>query len=168
MSAEKAAKLALLTAAGMILFLVEALFPPVLWFAPYVRLGISNAAVLFVLVVYGEKECLIVTLAKVTLGSLVTGAWYAFPFNVAGGVGGALAMIVVYRLFYPRVSLLGVSACGAVVSNLFRTFVGALVMETGGLLLQLPFAAGVGIAAGLLVGILTVLSIKRLPERLLK
>ena len=168
MKTERITKLAVLTAAALILFMVESLFPPVIWFAPYVRVGISNVIVLFVLVVYGEKECLAAVVVKCVLGSLVTGTWYAFPFNIAGGLGGALAMMTVYGLFFPRVGLIAVSCCGAVVSNILRTVVGAAVMETGGLLLQMPVAAGVGVLAGALVGALAVLLIKRLPARMLR
>ena len=160
-------RLGLLTACGLILFIIENLFPPVLWFAPYVRLGLSNIAVLFVLLTMGEWECMTVAVVKCVLGCAVTGTWYAFAFNIAGGVGGAMTMILLYRYICPKVGVVAISSAAAVVSNILRTVVGALVMQTKGLLLQLPVAASLGVLAGMLVGFTCVLLVKKLPPKLL-
>ena len=53
-------------------------------------------------------------------------------------------------------------------SNIARTSLAALVMETPSLYVQLPFVCAFSVLAGILVGILTVLSVKHLPERLTK
>ena len=167
MTTKKITRLALLIACGLILFMVESLFPPVLWFAPYVKLGLSHIAVLFVLLTMGEWECMTVAVLKCVLGCAVTGTWYAFAFNIAGGVGGAATMIVLYRFVCPKIGVVSISAVAAVVSNALRTVVGALVMQTGGLLLQMPAVAVLGVLSGMLVGATCVLLVKKLPEKLL-
>ena len=167
MNTKKITRLGLLIACGLILFIIENLFPPVLWFAPYVRLGLSNIAVLFVLLTMGEWECMTVAVVKCVLGCAVTGTWYAFAFNIAGGVGGAMTMILLYRFVCPKVGVVTLSSAAAVVSNILRTVVGAVVMQTGGLLLQLPVAAAMGVLAGMLVGFACVLLVKKLPPKLL-
>ena len=89
-----------------------------------------------------------------------------YTVDYSGGGDAYLAMAGLYAAFSPTVGLISVSIAGAVVSNIARTAVAVLWLEAPSLFVQLPFVCGFGIAAGALVGILTTLCIKYLPERL--
>ena len=69
--AKKIAALALLTALGLIAFMLESLFPPL--FFPGAKMGLSNVFSLFALVVFGLPEALLVVTARTVLGSLFAG-----------------------------------------------------------------------------------------------
>lgn len=166
-SAKKLAVLGVLLAAASIVFLIESLVPPLLPFAPYVKMGLANCFVLLVIVYFGAGSAFVFVLAKNLLTALFAG-WFAFPFNLAGSLCAYLAMAGTYALFFPKVSLVSVSVLGAVLSNIARTSVAVLVLESPSLYIQLPFVCAFSIAAGIIVGILAILCIKHLPERLTK
>lgn len=167
MNAKKIARLSVLTALSLILFLVESLFPPLFPVAPYVRIGISNIAIIFILICFGEMEALIVVIAKNLLSVIISGMWIAFAINLAGSMCSLLVMILLIKFIFPRVGTIGISIAGAIVSNVARSCAAAVLTETAELLFQIPFVLIISIGAGLLIGIVTVLIIKNLPEKFL-
>ena len=166
-TAKRLSMLAVLLAAASIVFLIESLIPPLFPLAPYVKIGLANVFVLFVIIVFGPADAFLFVLAKNLLTALFAG-WYAFPFNIAGSVYAYLAMAGTYCLFFPKISLVSVSVLGAIVSNIARTAVAAAVLEAPSLFVQVPFVAIFSTAAGIIVGVLTTFSVKYLPERLTK
>ncbi len=165
-SAKEIAVLGILLAGASIVFLIESLVPPLLPFAPYVRIGLANVFVLFVIICYGSGKAFVFVLAKNLLTGLISWSGFAIVFNLAGSLCAYLVMAGLYVLVFPKVSLVSISVAGAILSNIARTSVAVLIMEAPSLYVQLPFVAGFSIAAGIIVGILTTLCIKHLPERL--
>ena len=100
------------------------------------------------------------------------------PFG-QGGPGRLYAMPPVsaamstYMPPHPAMTAMGLalkrrsrSSAAAIVGNIARTCVAVLWMEAPSLFVQLPVVCAFSIVAGGIVGILTILSIKHLPERL--
>lgn len=167
-TAKRVAGLGVLLAAASIVFIVESLVPPLLPFAPYVKIGLANCFVLFVIIYFGFAEGVIFLVVKNAISALWSFSSFVFVFNVAGSFAAFLVMALLYRVAFPKVSLVAVSIAGAVCSNIARTCLASLLMETPSLYVQLPFVCAFSVLAGILVGVLTVLSIKHLPERLTK
>ena len=167
-TAKRVAVLGVLLAAASIVFIVESLVPPLLPFAPYVKIGLANCFVLFVIIYFGFAEGVIFLIVKNAISALWSFSSFVFVFNVAGSFAAFLVMALLYRVAFPKVSLVAVSIAGAVCSNIARTCLASLLMETPSLYVQLPFVCAFSVLAGILVGVLTVLSIKHLPERLTK
>lgn len=167
-TAKRVAVLGVLLAAASIVFIVESLVPPLLPFAPYVKIGLANCFVLFVIIYFGFAEGVIFLVVKNAISALWSFSSFVFVFNVAGSFAAFLVMALLCRVAFPKVSLVAVSIAGAVCSNIARTCLASLLMETPSLYVQLPFVCAFSVLAGILVGVLTVLSIKHLPERLTK
>ncbi len=165
-TARRVASLGVLLALASTLFIVESLLPPLLPMAPYVRIGLANSVVLFVIVVFGAADGLLFVLLKNAVTALAVSP-FVLPFNLAGSLAAYLAMTVLYLLF-PKVSLASASVAGAILSNIARTAVAVLLMRAGSLFIQLPVICAFGVAAGVIVGVLTTFLIKYLPERLTK
>ena len=165
LSAKRIATLAILLACALIIFIIESLLPPLLPVAPYVKIGLANSVALFVIAVFGARDGFIFVLAKNLLGALF-GSWFAFAFNIAGGISSYIVMMLLYKFVFPKVSLISISVAGAVISNISRTVVAVLLMQANALFVQLPVVCAFSIAAGVFVGILSVLLIKYLPEKL--
>lgn len=163
-SVKKLAAEGLLLAAASVVFLVESLIPPLLPVAPYVKIGLANVFVLLVIVRFGVRDAFLFVLAKNLLTALVVP--FAFLFNLAGSLCAFAVMAGLYNSFSNKISLVAVSVAGAVVSNIARTGVAALLMEAPSLYVQLPFVCGFGVAAGIIIGVLVILCLKYLPERL--
>src|SRR4030042_5458124 len=104
---------------GLCLFLSTVEYPvpkPV----PFLRIGIANLPLLVGLGLLSPGQLLLVALLKVIGQGLVSGtlATYVFLFSAAGTFASALAMLAVRRIAGPRMSLVGVSVTGALLSNL--------------------------------------------------
>lgn len=54
-SAKRIAALGVLLALASVMFIVESLIPPLLPMAPYVKIGLANSVVLFVIAVFGAR-----------------------------------------------------------------------------------------------------------------
>ncbi len=158
--------LGIMLAAASIVFLIESLIPPLLPVAPYVKIGLANVFVLLVIIYYGAGKAFVFVLAKNLLTGLISWSGFAIVFNLAGSMCAYLIMAGLYAAVFPKVSLVSVSVAGAILSNIARTSVAVLIMEAPSLYVQLPFVGGFSLAAGIIVGILTTLCVKHLPERL--
>ena len=154
----------MLLAASSVVFLIESLIPPLLPIAPYVKIGLANIFVMLIIVWYGAKEAFVFVLAKNLMTALVVP--FAVIFNLAGSISSYLAMVGLYKAFGKKLSLVSISVAGAIMNNIARTAVAAVLMETPSLFVELPFVCGCGVAAGIIIGILVILCIKHLPEGL--
>ena len=85
-SAARLAQLGMLLAAASIVFLIESLVPPLLPAAPYVRLGLANVFLLFVIAVYGAGDAFLFTLGKNLVSMALTGAGFTALFKLAGSM----------------------------------------------------------------------------------
>ena len=165
-STKKVAAMGVLLAAACIVFLIESLVPTLFPMAPYVKIGLANVFVLLVIIYFGAWQAFVFVLAKNLLTALIAWSTFAFLLNLAGSLCAYLVMAGLYAAVFPRVSLISVSICGAIVSNIARVSVVVLLMQTPSLYLQLPFVSVFSVAAGVIVGVLAILSVKHLPERL--
>ena len=129
-TAKRVAVLGVLLAAASIVFIVESLVPPLLPFAPYVKIGLANCFVLFVIIYFGFAEGVIFLVVKNAISALWSFSSFVFVFNVAGSFAAFLVMALLYRVAFPKVSLVAVSIAGAVCSNIARTCLASLLMET--------------------------------------
>jgi heptaprenyl diphosphate synthase len=138
---------------GLCLFLstIEYLVPkPV----PFLRIGIANLPLLIGLGILSPGQLLLVALLKVIGQGLVSGtlATYVFLFSAAGTFASALAMLAVRRLAGPRMSLVGVSVTGALISNLAQIglAIGLDLIGQGAWVIAPPFIAAGTVSSALL------------------
>lgn len=142
--------LAMMVALAVALNLLEGSLPNPF---PWVRLGLANAITLLVLVSWGFREALAVSVARVVLASLVSGGLMGPAFLLA--LGGGLAGTVVMGLMLATglFSVVGLSVGGsfahtltqfALLSILVFRDGSAMGMSTPFLLLSLPAGAIVG------------------------
>ncbi len=165
--AGRVAELGVLLALAAVIFIVESLVPPLLPMAPYVKIGLANSIVLLVIILFGARDGFIFVLLKNALTALFVSP-FVLPFNLAGSLAAYLVMTAAYLALFPKISLVSVSIAGAVLSNIARTAVAVLIMEAPSLYIQLPFICAFSVPAGIIIGILTTLLVKHLPERLTK
>ena len=166
-SAKRVAALGVLLAMASVLFIVESLIPPLLPMAPYVKIGLANCVVLFVIIVFGARDAFFFVLLKNLVTALAVTP-FVLPFNLAGSLCSYATMAALYFWTFPKVSLISVSIAGAVLSNIARTAVAILIMQAESLFIQLPFVCAFSVLAGIVIGVLSTFLIKYLPERLTK
>jgi len=148
----------LLSAAGAVVFIFESLVPMPI---PWVKLGLSNIAVLLAVYYFGLAEALAVSLLRLIAGALFLGALFtpAFVFGLCGGLLAVLTMWLLKWLLRSKVSPLGISVAGSAAHN-FGQLAAARYFFIGNISLWnlLPFmiltAVGTGIITGLAAYIL--------------
>jgi heptaprenyl diphosphate synthase len=148
--------MAILTTFAVVIHTVEAALPlpmPV----PGVRLGLANIITLLVIVLYGLRSGLLVSVLRTILGSLLTGGFLGFGFwlSLSGGVAACLVMAPAVALAKRGyLSLLSVSVLGAAAHNLAQLAVASAIIASRALLqgyypLLLLLAVPTGIFTGL-------------------
>ena len=153
----------LLLAMALVLSWLEALVP--LSFAvPGIKLGLPNVAVVFALYRLGWRNAALLSVLRVLLVSLLFGNVLALAYSAAGAV---LSLAVMGALRASgKFGITAVSVSGAVAHNIGQIAVAAAVLETARLVWYLPALLVSGTAAGICIGLLSALLVKRVdPAR---
>jgi len=125
----------LLLASGLHVF--EAAMPS---FGPWFKLGLANIITLIVLVLMGERYAIGLALARIVIGALLLGTLFTPTFMVSliATLLATATMIIVWR-YVPRVSLMGVSLCAALVHMTAQFWVvGEFIIQQSALYYLLP------------------------------
>ncbi len=155
---------AVLAAAALILFTVEAQLPS-LTPIPGIKLGLANVVTVFALYTVGPWYALGILLTRVILGSLLTGQVSAVLYSLSGG-------LLAWCLSWPLSRALGrdrvwvTSVFGALAHNTGQILCAMLITETPALLWYLPALLLSGVLAGALTGLAAQLLLRRLGKLL--
>lgn len=151
--------MALTVALAMILSFVESQIPAFVAI-PGVKMGLANIAVVFALYKLGWKEAVLISLIRVFLVSLLFGTGASLFYSVAGAVLSLVGMIALKatKLF----SSVAVSVAGGVLHNVGQIAMACLLLETDVLRYYLPFLALSGILAGVVIGVVAAILVKRI------
>ncbi len=126
MTTKRMVLLSALVALSVILNWIEnTIFPWTMLPIPGVKLGLANLIFLIILMIDTMGTAMAVSLIRVVVVSLFTGtiASPVLPLSLGGAVLSICLMQAVRSLFGPRLSIIGVSICGAVGHNLGQLLV---------------------------------------------
>ena len=154
-------RLGLLCGVGLALYVLEAAAPRPL---PWMKLGLSNVAVLLALVLYGPLAGLAVAASKVLVGGLLSGA-LAGPASVIGGGATAASLVAMSlpRRWLPgMLSPVGLSLLGAVAHQVSQLVLARVYLAHGGLYALLPLFLVTGLLSGGLTGLVALGALRRL------
>lgn len=145
----------ILCSQGIILSIVEQMLPPLFFFAPGARLGLTNIITLVSLMILPFNDSLLLTFLRVVLTALMTGGTGTFLYAAAG----SFLSLFLMKLFTPLVprfiSLIGVSIIGGVSHNFGQLLVAVLLAQSKYIFLYLPLLTIFGILSGLLIGLIS-------------
>lgn len=161
MKSKKIATYGLLVALAFILSYVETLFPlpvPI----PGIKLGLANLVVLIALYNMGVKEAFTLSIIRILMVGLSFGNPSMMLFSLGGGLFSWLMMVLFKKskLF----SLVGVSIIGGISHNFGQIVVSILIVENINIIYYLPILLITGVIAGMLIGILGAMIVKRLKN----
>ena len=74
-------------------------------------------------------------------------------YSASGGILSFIIIILLKKFLGNHLSILGVSAAGAVFHNIGQLLAAALILENFGVILYLPFLSLAGIVTGIFVGL---------------
>lgn len=161
--ASRIATLAFLTCIGLIVSVVENLFPPPIPLAPGAKLGLGNAASLIALIVLGVSDAYIVAILKCVLGAVVSGNVSGLMYSVPSAVIALSVEVILYKLLFGKMSVPMISLIGAMVFNAVQLLVATLVTRVN-LITLLPWLLLAGLLAGAFTGLLAYTIVLRLPR----
>ena len=159
-SAQRVALSGLLTSLMLVLGLIERQFP-ITAAIPGVKLGLANPVLLYSLYMLGTRQSIVLMLLKALMSWLIYMNMNAMFYSLAGGVLSLLAMALMKRV--AGVSIIGVSALGAVCFNVGQILMAVWMLHTPQLLVTyLPVLMLSGVVTGVLTGMIARLVMKHL------
>ena len=153
------ARFGLLIALALVLSYLESLIP-LSFTVPGIKLGLPNLVVIFALYRLSPKAAALISLLRVLLVSVLFGSVLSLAYSAAGAVLSFLVMWVMKRS--GKFGCTGVSVAGAVAHNAGQILTAAVLLETSRLTWYLPVLCVSGTAAGICIGLLAALLIKRI------
>ena len=158
MKSKNIALYGLLVALALVLSYLESLVP--LSFAvPGVKMGLPNIAVVFALYRLRGRDAAAISFLRVVLVALLFGNAFSLAYSAAGAALSLLVMLALQRS--GKFSATGVSVAGAVAHNAGQILVAVFALETGRLVYYLPVLCVSGVIAGVCIGLLAALLVKR-------
>jgi len=151
--------MAMTVAVAMILSFVESQIPAFVAI-PGVKMGLANIAVVFALYKMGWKEAVGISLIRVFLVSLLFGTGASFFYSMAGAALSLVGMIGLKAT--GRFSAVAVSVTGGVLHNVGQIGMACLLLGTNAILYYLPFLFLSGILAGIVIGVVAAILVKRI------
>ena len=161
MKTKKVATLGLCIALSMVLSFIEHQIPPLVA-VPGVKVGLPNLVMVFMLYKIGWKETAIVSIVRVVLVSMIFGSVVSMAYGLAGATLSLIGMILLKKtkLF----STITVSVVGGVLHNAGQIAIACIIMETGLLVYYLPVLLISGTIAGVVIGFVAGLLVKKLEK----
>ncbi|MGN0506223.1 MAG: Gx transporter family protein [Lachnospiraceae bacterium] len=132
---------------------------------PGVKIGIANIVVMIALYLLGGKEAFAISMVRIILVGFTFGSMYSMLYSLVGGILSLSVMVLMKRS--GKFGIPGVSVVGGILHNLGQIITAVFTMEGNTNLFSLiPVYAVAGTIAGIVVGILATLIIKRLKAYL--
>ena len=154
---------AVLVALAMIFSWIEAQIPyPI----PGAKLGLTNLVVLIALYRLSMGDAIGINIIRILLVGLTFGNMFSLVYSITGGILSGLIMILMKKT--DKFHVITVSLAGGIVHNIGQILVAVYVLETKAMVSYLPVLWITGMSAGIIVGILGSVVLKRLPENILK
>ena len=140
-----------LTAIALSIFIIEARLPGLIP-VPGIKPGLSNIVTLFALLFLSPKEAVCILLARICLGTLLTGSPLMLIYSLSGGLGCfAIEYLLICRQGMRYIW--GISAVGAMVHNTIQILAACLITQTISVVWYLPILLISGILTGLFTGL---------------
>ncbi len=157
-STKKITTLALTVSLALILSFIESRIPAFVAI-PGIKVGLANIAVIFTLYKLGIKEAICVSLLRVFLVSVLFGSPVSLIYSISGAVLSLSVMILLRKL--TPLSEVTVSVSGGIMHNVGQIIAASFMLSTNVVTYYLPFLILSGTIAGVAVGTVSALLIKK-------
>ena len=158
MKVQKMALLGVLTAAAIVIAILESFIPSV--GIPGVKLGLANIVILIILYELGIWEAAVVNLLRVLVVSFVRGTFLSMGFFMSlTGCVFSLGIMILFYLLIKKFSIIGVSVIGSLFHVTGQLLVAMIYLGSAYIYLYLPVIGLSATITGVFVGIVAKLII---------
>lgn len=162
MKTRRLTRLSLLTAAALIIFVVEQQFPNIIPING-VKLGLANIITVYAIYRYTPKETAMIIFVRILLGSLFSGNMMSFAFSFSGAFMCFFAMLFVKKII-PSDKMALSSVVGAIAHNTGQIIAAVFVSGSFSVLIYFPILLFSGCIAGFFTGTVAGFVAKRLDK----
>lgn len=121
---------------------------------PGAKLGLANLVIMIsVYTLDSYKDSFTILFLRVVLSTLLGSSVSMILYSAAGGILSFIAIVLVKEIGGKHVSIIGVSAAGAVFHNVGQLLVASLILQNFNVFLYLPLLSLAGIVTGIFVGL---------------
>lgn len=125
---------------------------PVIVHIPGGKLGFANIVTMAVIPVLGCKTAIIIAILRAALGSILYGGPISAIYSISGAVLSSLAMCILYKYFYGKISFYAIGCIGAAVHNTAQVTVAFIMTESTGVFIYLPLLLVISAISGTVTG----------------
>lgn len=151
MSTKKIAQYGMLTSVMLVLGFIERQFMLVPGI-PGIRLGLSNAVLLYALCLISARGGWLLMGLKVVLGGFLYAGVTGMIYSFAGGLLSMAAMLIALRI--RGIGIIGISVSGAVLHMAGQILVSRLMLSSWVVAVQAPLLMVAAVITGVLTGII--------------
>jgi len=145
--------LSLLASMAIIIHTLEVVIPTPF---PWLKFGFANIVTLAVVVIFGLRAALTLTLLRVFIGTLLMGTFLtpAFFLAISGGIASTLVLALAHRYLSRWFSVIGISIMGAYTHTFVQVLVAYLILiKHFQVFMLLPIFLTFSLFAGLISGL---------------
>lgn len=154
--------IALLVAQALVLYIVESMIP-MPFITPGAKLGLTNLVTVIALyTLSSKKDAFLVIILRLILSTILGGNLSSFLYSTVGTILSYLVMLLAKELGKNRLSIIGVSASGAVFHNIGQLLVASAIVKNLAVMLYLPALSIAGIGTGIFIGITANYAVKHM------
>lgn len=155
-------KNAMLAAAALIIFVVEAQIPALVPI-PGVKLGLANIVTVYAMFLCGPVDTLGILLCRIVLGSIFAGQIMSFLYSICGGIFCYLIMLLMRKIVTEN-QIWVCSVVGAVFHNIGQITAAIFITQTLAIAGYLPVLLISGIISGTFTGLCAQLVVHRMKR----
>lgn len=152
---------AMLAAAALLLFIVEAQIPP-LTTIPGIKIGLANTVTLIAIFLLGKKDAAAVLAVRIILGAVFAGNLSTFLYSASGGILCCIVMCLLADRLSEKIWV--VSVFGAIAHNIGQLLAASILMRTASVFWYLPYLLLAAVISGIFTGLCAGFIVKRLQQ----
>ena len=154
----------LLVSQALALYTVESMIP-VPFITPGAKLGLANLITVIALYTLNSKrDVFLIIILRLLLSTMFGGNLSTLMYGTAGAILSYLVMICVKELGKDKVSIIGVSASGALFHNVGQLIVASAIVQNIAVMLYLPILSIAGVVTGIFIGITANFVVKHMSK----
>lgn len=163
MKIKRITELSLLTAAALIVFIIEMRLPNL---SPVqgVKLGLANIFTVYAVYKFSGREVLLMVLTRVFLGALFSSNFFALIYSLSGALLCLAGMLLLKKII-PQHYIWLCSIFGAVFHNTGQIAAAVIVMHSFSVMAYYPILIVSGCIAGAFTGLTAGFVLKRLEKK---
>ncbi|MBR1383588.1 MAG: Gx transporter family protein [Ruminococcus sp.] len=149
--ARELAEMGLLTAAALIIFVIELRIPPIIPI-PGIKPGLANIVTVYAVYTLSAGDAVMILTERVLIGSIFGGNMSALIFSMSGGALCITGMLFLRKVIDERHMWL-CSVFGAILHNIGQLGAAVVVMKTTAVMAYTPFLMVSACVTGLFTGL---------------